>query len=200
MISASLNQTETLPKAEKATLEKTNRLQGPIDDAFQDPFVVSRPTKPDSEQLVEKCITASLDRFDREWDRYARAKLPEFADKQPRHLVLFGTPANNPTIAKMLPKLPIIWTANKLIVNGVEYDANTHYPVLIYPNPLNPTRYVVLNSGHTFHEAEFKGTNALLYPRLGDWAVLKAAPTDKDPAATEVIAAGIFDEFWQFKK
>ncbi len=187
-------------KAEKATLEKTNRLQGPIDDAFQDPFVVSRPIKFDSVQLADTAIRASLDRFDREWDRYARAKLPEFADKQPRHLVVFGTPDSNPTIAKILPKLPLKWTQDKLIVNGVEYAAATHYPVLIYPNPLNLTRYVVLNSGHTFHEADLKGTNALLYPHLGDWAVLKAAPTDKDPAATEVIAAGIFDEFWQFKK
>ncbi len=187
-------------KAADGVLVKTNRLQGPIDDAFQDPFVVSRPTKSDSVQLADTAIRASLDRFDREWDRYARAKLPEFTDEQRRHLVLFGTPDRNPMIAKILSKLPITWTANRLIVNGVEYDANTHYPVLIYPNPLNPTRYVVLNSGHTFHEADLKGTNALLYPRLGDWAVLKAAPTDKDPGATEVIAAGIFDEFWQFKK
>ena len=41
---------------------------------------------------------------------------------------------------------------------------------MIYPNPLDPTRYVVVNSGHTFGEKEFKGTNALLYPRLGDYA------------------------------
>ena len=44
--------------------------------------------------------------------------------------------------------------------------------MLIYPNPLNANRYVVLNSGHTFHAADYRGTNALLYPRLGDYAVL----------------------------
>ena len=38
---------------------------------------------------------------------------------------------------------------------------------MIVPNPLNPDRYVVFNSGHTFHEEEFKGTNALLYPIWG---------------------------------
>ena len=58
--------------------------------------------------------------------------------------------------------------------------------------------YVVLNSGHTFKEADLKGTNALLYPRLGDWAVIKPTPTAKDPAAYEVVAAGLFDENWQF--
>ncbi|HXD84843.1 MAG TPA: hypothetical protein VN641_00005, partial [Urbifossiella sp.] len=86
-------------------------------------------------------------------------------------------------------------------VNGVEYDPKTHVPVLIYPNPITDNRsYVVINSGHTFKEADFKGTNALLYPRLGDWAVLKPKPTAKDPAACEVVAAGLFDSNWQFPK
>ena len=115
--------------------------------------------------------------------------------------MLFGDPQSNPLIAKVLPKLPIIWTKDKLVVNGVEYDPKTHVPVLIYPNPMDDNRtYVVINSGHTFKEADLKGTNALLYPRLGDWAVLKPTPTAKDPAAYEVVAAGLFDENWQFPK
>ena len=70
-----------------------------------------------------------------------------------------------------------------------------------YPNPFNTNLgYVVINSGHTFKEADLKGTNALLYPRLGDWAVIKPTPTDTDPAAYEVVAAGLFDENWQFPK
>ena len=84
-------------------------------------------------------------------------------------------------------------------MNGVEYDAATHLPVLIYPDPLNPSRYLVLNSGHTFQESDLQGTNALLYPRLGDWGVIKPAPTEKNPDAYEVIAAGLFDENWKFK-
>jgi hypothetical protein len=67
---------------------------------------------------------------------------------------------------------------------------------LIYPSPLNASRYVVINSGHTFHAADFIGTNARLFPRLGDYAVLKPAPTDKDPAAADVVTGGLFDDFW----
>ena len=63
-------------------------------------------------------------------------------------------------------------------------------PVMIAPNPLNPSRYVVFNSGHTFHEEEFKGTNALLYPRLGDWAMIH-------PLARQVVRGGIFDTEWR---
>ena len=45
------------------------------------------------------------------------------------------------------------------------------------------------NSGHTFGEKEFRGTNALLFPRLGDYAVV--AP---DGA---VAVSGFFNENWQ---
>jgi hypothetical protein len=57
----------------------------------------------------------------------------------------------------------------------------------------------IVNSGHTFHEADFQGTNALLYPRLGDFAILKPTPTAKDPAAAEVMRAGLFDDDWKVR-
>ena len=84
-------------------------------------------------------------------------------------------------------------------MNGVEYDARTHLPVMIYPYPRLPcgTRYIVLNSGHTFHAADFQGTNALLYPRLGDYAVLKLQPTQADPLAVGVVTSGLFNDFWK---
>lgn len=180
-------------------LSKVPNLQGPIDDAFTSAFAVVAPAGKGWHEATATHADGSLKRFAAEWDKFLRGKLPT-TPTDDANLVLFGDPQSNPTIAKVLPKLPITWTKEKLTVNGVEYDAKTHVPVMIYPNPLNPGKYVVLNSGHTFHADAFQGTNALLYPRLGDWAVLKVAPTDKDPAAAEVVAAGLFDEFWQFKK
>jgi hypothetical protein len=187
---------DLFPEVPKAG--KNNQLCGPIDSAFTYKFVTVPPTD-------DGFSTAAHKQFAAIWDRYFRGALPtataEVAgNDKAANLVLFGTPKTNPLIARALPKLPIKWTAEKLTVNGVEYDAKTHLPVLIYPNPLNPSKYIVLNSGHTFGEADLKGTNALLYPRLGDWAVIKPAPTAKDPAAYEVVAAGLFDENWQFPK
>ena len=93
-----------------------------------------------------------------------------------------------------------LWTKEQLIFAGQRYDSNKYLPMLIFPNPLNPGKYVVLNSGHTFHEAEFKGTNALLFPRLGDYAVVRPLPTAKDPAAFEVMKSGIFNDAWKFEE
>ena len=58
------------------------------------------------------------------------------------------------------------------------------------PEPLDSGHYVVLNSGLTFGAKEFQSTNALLYPRLGDYAIIR-----KSDGA--VVLAGIFDENWQ---
>jgi hypothetical protein len=67
---------------------------------------------------------------------------------------------------------------------------------MIRPNPLHPERMVVLNSGHTFGAKEFQGTNAQLYPRLGDYALLRISPEVGKEA--EVVTAGLFDEMWRF--
>jgi hypothetical protein len=72
-------------------------------------------------------------------------------------------------------------------------------PVMIYPSPLQPGRCIVLNSGHTFHAADFQGSNARLFPRLGDYALIKPMPKQDDALAAEVVTAGLFDDSWKIK-
>jgi hypothetical protein len=155
-------------------LRKRPGLQGPIDDAFMESFLVVKPTTPH----------AAMDRFLAEFAKWMRgdprtvdaAHLSE-AQIREHNLILFGDPQSNEVIRRVLPKLPRKWpTGGKLLA-------------MIYPNPLNPKKYVVLNSGHTFGEAEFKGTNALLFPRLADWALL-----NPDGSMAET---GFFDENWR---
>jgi pimeloyl-ACP methyl ester carboxylesterase len=189
-------------------MQKTTGLQGPIDDAFTEGFLCVRGTGEHPwHEATQKYAEANLERFAKEWDKYMRGKLPikddvdvSNEDIASKHLILFGDPASNSLIASVLDDLPIEWTRESITVAGKSYDATNHVPVLIYPSPLNTERYVVLNSGHTFRGADFQRTNALLFPRLGDYAVLKLAPTRKDPLATKVAVAGLFDDFWQFGK
>jgi len=64
--------------------------------------------------------------------------------------------------------------------------------VLVYPNPLNPTRYVVINSGHTFTVDRIAAeTESMFFPRLGDYAVVSANG--------DVALSGFFDESWRLK-
>jgi predicted esterase len=185
-------------------LQKARNLQGPIDDAFMSPFLCVRGTGKPWHEATQRYADAALKRFQEEWSKYFRGEVPvkddvdiNAEDIAGKSLVLFGDPASNALIEQVLPDLPLHWTAEEVALAGHKGGSAEHVPVLVYPSPLNPQRYVVLNSGHTFHAQDFEGTNALLYPRLGDYALLKPAPTEKDPAAAKVVTAGLFDDFWR---
>ncbi len=184
--------------------QKVHNLQGPIDDAFTSSFLCVRGTGEAWHEATAEHAREELARFQTEWSKYLRGELPvkNDVDVTPddlasRHLVLFGDPASNSLIEQALPGLPMKWNRKTITWQGKEYDASKHVPVLVYPSPLSPDHYVVLNSGHTFHARDFEGTNALLFPRLGDFALLELAPTKDDPRKVEVVTAGLFDDFWR---
>ena len=182
-------------------------VQGPIDDAFTTPFLCVRGTGKAWNPAVQAWADANLKRFSYEWHRYFRGELPvkddttvTDEDVKRYNLILFGDPGSNLLIARVLPKLPVTWSEKELTFGKDTYSAKDHAVVMIQPNPLARGRYVVLNSGHTFHEKELALLNYLLFPRLGDWAVLKVgakSPANpSDPLEEEVIRAGFFDERW----
>jgi dienelactone hydrolase len=184
--------------------QKVAGLTGPIDDAFTTNFLCVRGTGTPWNDAVQTYADADLERFQKEWSKYFRGDLPIKKDEDvtpediaSKNLILFGDPGSNSLIAQSLTDLPLMWTKDQIAFDGKEFSAKEHVPALIYPSPLAGDRYVVLNSGHTFHADDFKGTNALLYPRLGDFAMLKLGGK-KDPLlGVEVIQAGLFDDFWR---
>lgn len=179
-------------------LQKRPGLQGPIDDAFKDSFLVVRPTGEAIAPNAHAAALRRLDRFQTEYAKWLRGDVQVVNDTDlteeqiaNHHLILFGDAGSNQVLARILGDLPALeWTAETLTVAGEEHDVAAALPAMIYPNPLNPDRYVVINSGHTFGEAEFRGTNALLFPRLGDWGVLSTADES-------IISSGYFDEEWR---
>jgi len=183
---------------ENARREKRPGVQGPVDDAFAAPFLCVRGTGTPENPAVQAWADARLKRFADDWHLSIRGDLPikddadvTESDIESRHLVLFGDPGSNRLIRRVLPGLGLAWTPKEVGLRGRRFPAEGHAPVLIQANPLNPLRYVVLNSGHTFGAKDFAGTNALLYPRLGDFAVFKLG----EPG--EVVAGGYFDEHWK---
>lgn len=184
-------------------LHKRRNLQGPIDDAFMQPFVCVRGTGTAWSPAHQAWTDWTLDRFDREFDKWMRGKIQITNDSKvddeliaDKNLILFGDPGSNAVLARVLPMLPISWTKDKLTVNGQDYDIDTHGLSMIFPNPLNPSRYIVINSGHTFHEPDFKASNSWLFPRLGDIAVQKFQKNG-DGYDEETVWAEIFNGEWR---
>ena len=76
------------------------------------------------------------------------------------------------------------------------FDSIHHLPVLIYPNPLHPKQYVVLNSGFTCAHSR-SSSNADQTPKLADYAVVDIEGPASVGVAGEVVEAGFFDEHWR---
>lgn len=187
-------------------LQKRTNLQGPIDDAFMGSFLCVIGTGTPWHHKTAKYAELNLRRFRMEWGKYLRGNIEIKRDDEvtpqdlaTKHLILFGDPGSNSLIKEVLDQLPLTWTKKEITIGKTTVDAGEHVPAMIYPSPLHANLYVVLNSGHTFHAKDFQGTNALLYPRLGDYALLKLTPTESDPLEVEVVTAGLFDDFWRLK-
>lgn len=185
-----------------AGLAKRHGLQGPIDDAFMDSFVFVTPTGTPMSPAVGAWVASESQRAVREWRRQFRgdAQLRTDAtlkdtDIANSNLVLWGDPSSNRVLARIIDKLPIQWTAGGLSIAGQRFDAKTHAPILVFPNPLNPSRYVVLNSGFTFREGDYL-TNARQIPRLPDYAVVDTTTPPDGKWPGRIALAGFFNEQW----
>lgn len=213
---------ETVAKAgadAKPVLKKRPGLQGPIDDAFMDSFLVVAPSLKARHDKTARWTADELARLKERWRLIFRGDVQVKLDSDlmesdiaGKNLILFGDDQSNAFIKRILPGLPLTWNAEEVKIAGKSYPADDHLPVLIYPNPLNPERYIVLNSGFTFRPVHDR-TNSQQTPKLPDWAVIKTTPAPvvvelegprkgqavkpADPAAPRVEAAGFFDERWK---
>ena len=70
-------------------------------------------------------------------------------------------------------------------------------PKPAFLNPLNPKRYVVLNSGFTFREDN--ASNARQTPKLPDWAIVDITVPPSPLRVGRVVNAGFFGEQWELK-
>lgn len=180
-------------------LHKIHALQGPIDDAFMEPFLVVRPTGKAWNEEVNQQTLRTLARFDRLWGKFFRGHPfvkddtdVTQADFEKYHVVLFGDPGSNKWIAKLNGKLPFKWTKTTVALGGETFPADQNYPAMIYPNPLNPKKYVVLNTGLTIEDRGYNGDYGT--PLWGDYAIVKVKAEAPVP---DLVTGGLFDEQWQ---
>ena len=200
-----LGQWRLVGRFEFAGLAKRPGLQGPIDDAFMDRFVMVKPTGRANSEAIGKWTEAQLGQALSDWELQFRAK-PRVVDDidltrddiENSNLILWGDAGSNLLIERIIDQLPLNWTSDTLALGQVEAGAGTHVPVLIFPNPLNPNRYVVLNSGFTFSRFGHM-SNATQTPKLPDWALVNISKPYNAGDPDCIAAAGFFNERWQPK-
>ena len=184
---------------------KKHGLQGPVDDAFMDSFVFVKPSGACRSEPVDKWVKSEFDHAVTHWRQQMRGDAvvksdTEITDRDiaSSNLVLWGDSQANKVLARIADKLPIRWTVESIAAGDRSFDAGQHALIAIYPNPLNPKKYVVLNSSFTYREYDYLN-NARQVSKLPDWAIVdvRTAPNSRFPG--KVVAADFFDERWQLK-
>ncbi|HXI53477.1 MAG TPA: prolyl oligopeptidase family serine peptidase [Candidatus Saccharimonadales bacterium] len=178
---------------------KAHGLQGPVDDAFLDRFLFVRPTGRPLQSATGDWTQTEMTRARDEWRAQFRGEVRitddtaiTAEDIRDSHLILWGDPQSNQLLGRICSQLPLRWDGRQVRLAGKKFEANGHVPVLVYPNPLNPGRYVVLNSGFTFWEFR-RASNALQTPKLPDFAVRRLG----EESNRGIIYAGFFGEHWE---
>ena len=193
-------------RSEERGLRKINGLQGPIDDAFLDNFLMVTPTGQPVNETSGSWVQNELAHATNEWRAQFRSEAPMKTDVQvlgsdisDRNLILWGDPQSNKMLARMMDKLPVRWTKSEVKIGRHAYPVDKSMPVLIYPNPLNPRRYVVLNTGFTF--CEFGGaSNAQQTPKLPDFAIVDITVERANRLRDGIRLAGFFGERWELRE
>ena len=167
-------------------------------------FVCVRGTGTPWNETSQQWANWTLDRFSKEFAQWMRGDLQivddTAVDKKllaTNHLILFGDPGSNAALEKIVGDLPLKWTKESIRIGNREWSSADHGLSLIFPNPMNPSKYVVINSGQTFHDKEFRSTNAMLFPRLGDIAVQKFTAGQSGEFNEQTVWADVFDAHWQ---
>jgi pimeloyl-ACP methyl ester carboxylesterase len=175
-----------------AGLHKVHGLQGPIDDAFLDSFLIVSPTGTPASPGTASWVASEEKHAITEWRRQFRGEAQVRDDKDitdadiaANNLVLFGDPGSNKILARIASKLPMKWPTEA-----------SQALILIYPNPLNPKKYVVLNSGFTFREFDYLN-NARQTPKLPDYAIVDTTTPPDAHYPGKIVTAGFFNEDWK---
>ena len=186
-------------------LMKKPGLQGPVDDAFMERFVFVLPSGQSDDKDLNQWVKEESTHAMTHWRKHFRGDIRQIRDDEltedivtNSNLILFGDHKSNSVIQKIADQLPVRWEAETIRIGNHSVPKAGHVPVLIHPNPLNRSRYIVLNSGFTFREYAYLN-NARQTPKLPDWALIDITDqaNSRDPGI--VRYAGFFDEYWQPK-
>jgi Prolyl oligopeptidase family len=190
--------------AARPALVKKHDLQGPVDDAFMSSFIVVRPTGKSRNELFDQWSKAELERFLVQWRRQFRGDAIIKNDNEltksdlSANLIVFGDGESNHFISTIRNKVPLKWDELAIRAGNVSYSSKTHALIMIYPNPMNPKKYIVLNSGFTFREDAFLN-NAKQIPMLPDWAIIDIRTPPGPVYPGKIESAGFFGEHWEWK-
>ncbi|MFQ6092495.1 MAG: hypothetical protein ACE5OR_07430 [bacterium] len=143
-------------------LRKTPSFFGPIKRAYFSPFVLVYGTQGDSAATEVNLHHARVQA--QQWWRRANGRVDILPDTEVTsetveqyNLILFGRPETNAITARVHRDLPILIGAGRVALGDRVIEGEGIGVQFIYPNPLNPTKFILVHGG-TDPEGEERST------------------------------------------
>jgi hypothetical protein len=175
-------------------LVKKHGLSGPIQDVFmQHPVLLVYGTaRPRDPAVVTKLLDDIVDRLISTGDGsgvlcsgFERKADTDVSDRDlaEKNLILVGTPQQNQLLARIADKLPATFLDDGVKIGGKELRGPGVGLMMVYPNPLNRERYILLVP------EIYAGAKPLDYP---DYVVLQSLQDGKG----KILTKGAFNARW----
>jgi dienelactone hydrolase len=174
-------------------LIKNEFVEGPANDFFSRPFLVVRGTGGSKLERIK--YVAAIDTFKANWIKNfigdtCRIKndINITADDQKNYnLLLIGTAETNLIIKQIKDKLPIQIKANFISISNNKFEGNDLSLICVYPNPLNPKKYVLLASNNCKNLA-YTLLKDIPYYGWYDFLIVSQSHT---------VGSGNFNKYWR---
>ena len=186
-------------------LKKNEKIYGTIGDAFNRPFlfVVGTTAKNAKDQAMVATTRRASETLKQEWMARANGSVKVKADSDitredinEYNLILFGNAQTNSFIAQINDRLPIKFRAGGLHAGNKTFTNEDVGMAIIYPNPLNTNRYVVIVGGVSAGGMETAGR--LRLHELPDYVVFDSHTLSGEKL--QFVDGGFFNKFWGLAK
>jgi hypothetical protein len=177
--------------------EKNNQIEGPVLHAFAEPFILVEGSG--GRPLARATIEAVRDKIKKVWvkDYFVECKHKldvqiSRTDITNNNLILLGDARTNSLVERVKDRLPVKASADHIILGENRYNGNSLGYIFVYPNPLNPKRYVVVIGSNDMENFRWEAEN-LAMTAWYDFLVWDSS----NGAKTVKISEGFFNSDWK---
>lgn len=188
-----------LQPAVESPLRKSAALCGPIREVFDGPFLIVFPAEDTPANAADR---ENARRLMMEWQQFAQWLAPVLPDSRvtdalirDRNLILCGSPETNRVLARIADRLPIRFAKDRYVIGARAFPQLDNGLMMVYPNPLNPARCVVVVHGAQWGPRLEPNHKLDLLP---DFILFRRQTAGRVDSFTTnaVLCAGYFDSAW----
>lgn len=176
-------------------LRKSREVEGPITHAFAGPFLLVGGSAGEG----RAALASAAAQIREGWAKSYFAECPYKEDREvtaediaDKNLILLGDARTNTVVGRLLESIPLKLEPEYVSVGDRRFEGRGLGVSVVYPNPLNPRRYVVVVAANDYEGFQLYEPN-LSQRGWYDFAVWNA----RDPRGAGPVAEGFWDRDWQ---